>query len=315
MPNLIAQPRNFDRKVLVLKEEEDYGVDSVPTGLLNFVEARNVNLTSFEAETVDRNIILPWMGNGGKLITSIWSKLSFEIALTGAGAAGSAPKYSPIMLALGFAETLSAGVSATYNLISDGFSSASLHINVDGVWYKLIGFRGSASATINAKGIPVLKIDGASLYTAPVDGAMPAVDRTGWIVEDPVNSVNTGALKIGATDLPFSAFEWNVGGKVDRIDLPGPQKEVRVTNRAPTCSATVLAPTLAVFNPYALAEAGTPLVFSNTHGLAAGKKVKNDVKGKITNIAEDKIDGMGAYKLTITPEAVAGNDEITLTVL
>lgn len=315
MSNLLAQPRSWKKKAVIIKDEPGYGVDAVPTGAANFVEARNVTLTSFDAETTERNIELPYMGNGGKLITSIWSKLSFEIALTGGGAAGTAPKWGFLMLALGFAETVSAGVSVAYNLVSSGFDSLTAYVNIDGTLHKLVGCRGEASFALSAKGKPVLKVELTSLYTAPAEAAPPVLDRTGWLVEEAVNSVNTGKITVGGVDLAFSAFDWALGNKIARIDLPGPQREVAITDRNPTASATLLAPALSAFDPYAMAEGNTPITISNTHGTGAGKKVKSDLKVKVTGVAEDQIEGMLAYKLTFTPEPVAGNDEIALTIL
>lgn len=315
MPNLIANPRKWEKKAVLLKGETGYAVDAAPTGLLNWVEARNVSLTSFDAETAERNIEMPYMGNGGKVITSIWSKLSFEVALAGSAAPGTAPKLGPILLGGGFAETISAGVSTTYNLISDAFGSMTAYLNIDGTLYKFVGARTEIKGKITAKGTPMLTVDMSSLYTTPVEGAMPTISRTGWLLEEAVNSVNTGKLTLNGIDLAFSSLEWGCGNNLARIDLPGPQREVAIDGRKPTASTTVLAPALSVFNPYTLAESGAVVDITNTHGSAAGKKTKIDLKAKIIGVAEDKIEKMLAYKLTLEPFPDDGNDEIVLTFL
>lgn len=315
MANLLATPRFWKRKAVLIKEETAYGTDPVPTGLLNWIEARNVSLTSFEAETADRNIVMPFMGNGGSLITAIWSKLSFEVAIAGSGTLGTAAKWGPLMLGAGYAETVSAGASVTYNLVTEDFGSLTAYLNIDGTLYKFLGSRGEVKAKIAAKGIPVLTFEFTGLYTVPVGDAMPTIDRTGWTTECAVNSVNTGKLTVNAVDLAFSTFEWATGNQIARIDLPGPQREVAILDRKPSASATVLAPTLAVFNPYILAEANTPVDITNTHGTVAGKKVGTALKATISAVGETEVDGMLAYQLTFVPTPVAGNDEITLTLL
>lgn len=315
MPNVLATPRFWKRKAVLVKNEAAYATDAVPTGAANFIEARNVSLTSFDAETADRNIELPYMGNGGKLITSKWSKLSFDVALAGSGAAGTAPKWGALLLGLAFAETVNAGVSVVYNLVSQAFGSLTAYVNIDGALYKFVGSRGEVKAKLNAKGVPLLSIELTSLYTVPVADALPVVDRTGWTTEDAVNSANTGKLTMNGVDLAFSTLEWASGNQISRIDLPGPQVEVAIVDRKPTASVTVLAPALATFDPYALASAATIFTTTNTHGTVAGKKVKTDLKGKIVGIAEDQVDGMLAYRLTLEPTSVAGNDEIAVTVL
>lgn len=315
MANLLAAPRIWDKKAVILKSESAYGTDALPTGVANYIEARNVALTSFDAETIDRNIDLPHLGHGGVIVNTIWSKLSFEVALAPSGVAGTAPKWSSILLALGFAETVVASTSVTYNLVSASFVGVTAYLNIDGVNYKFVGCRGEGSVSMSTKGLPMLKVELTSGYTAPATGAMPALTKTGWTIEEAVNSVNTGKLTVNGIDLAWSTFDWACGNDIKRIDLPGPQREVAIADRKPSASATVLAPALGVFDPYALAVANTPILISNTHGLVAGKKVKTDLKATISGVSEEQIEGMVAYKLSFTPTPVAGNDEITLSLI
>jgi hypothetical protein len=315
MPNLIATPRVFDKKAVVLKKEVTYGVDPTPTGAANWFEARNVTLTSYDVETADRNVIENFLGHSGKVVAAKWSKLSFEIALAGSGVAGTAPKWGPMVLACAFAETVSAGVSVAYNLVSSAFSGVTAYMELDGVLYKFIGCRGNLKGRITAKGIPVLMVELTSVYTAPADGGITGIVKTGWTYEDAVNSVNTGKVTLNAVDLAFSSFEWDLANQIARINLPGPQVEVMIRDRAPTASLTVLAPLLAAFNPYALADAGTTVTLSNTHGTVAGKKVTTEAKVRVVGVSETEIEGMAAYQLGLDLVPVSGNDELTLTAL
>lgn len=54
--------------------------DAAPVATANYIEARNVSLTAYDAETVDRNIEMPVMGSNGKPVLPAWAKLSFEVA-------------------------------------------------------------------------------------------------------------------------------------------------------------------------------------------------------------------------------------------
>lgn len=316
MPNIITAPR-FEKNtaVLVKTEGASYGVDSTPSGAANWIEARNLQFNPYDAETQDRNIVFPWMGAAGKTVVSQWGKLTFDFLCAGAGAAGSAPKWSPFALGGGFAETISVGVSAVYNLVSSGFGSNTCWINKDGVYHKLIGGRNELKFKGMAKGIPVFSAEIDCLYVGPVAGALPAVTRTGWGVDEGVNSVNTTKLTINAIDFAFQELNWALGNKLARINLPGPQLEVAITDRAPSLDTTVLAPPLATFDPFALATAGTNVAATVTHGSAAGKKVTMAFKLVLTNVDYATVDGMLGYKLVFEPTPVSGNDEITITVL
>ncbi|MFZ6747425.1 phage tail tube protein [Undibacterium sp. Ren11W] len=315
MANLIAQPRKWKNKAVLIKLEATYGVDATPTGAANWIEARNVNLTPMDTEKVATNIILPYMGNSGSIVVGQWAKLSFDVALAPSGVVGTAPKWAPLIMACGMAETIAPGVSVNYNLVSNAFSSVVGYINIDGTLHKLCGMRGEVKGKVNAKGAPMLSFSFDALYLMPATDGMPVVTRTGWKLEEGVNSKNTAPVSIDGIALSYSAFDWSIGNKVARIDLPGPQYGIEISDRSPQASITVLAPDLAVFNPFAMADAGTTVPVSATHGSAAGKKIKTDLKARIVGVDYDQIDEMTAYKLTLEPLPVNGNDEIALSCL
>jgi hypothetical protein len=317
VPNLITTPRLWRNKAILAKLEGAgaYGVDTTPTGAANWIEARNVSLTPMDTEKVARNIDLPYLGSSGNINVANWSKFGFDVAMAASGVAGTAPKWSPLMMGCGCAETISPGISVAYNLVSTNFSSICAYINIDGVLHKLLGGRGECKGKMSAKGTPMFSYSFDVLYIAPVTDGMPAVTRTGWVIEEGVNSVNTLPITIDGTDLAFSSFEWSFGNKIARIDLPGPQREIAITDRAPQASVIVLAPGLDVFDPFALVDAGEVLDMTATHGQTVGKKVKTDIKARIINVDYDRIDEMLAYKLTLEPTPVVGNDEVAITCL
>lgn len=315
MSNLLATPRFWDKKAVALKLETGYGVDATPTGAANWMEARNISLKSFDAETAERNIELPHFGRGGSLIVARWASLSFSIALASSGTLGTAPKWAPALLGCGTAETVSAGVSVTYNLVSAALPSVSAYLEIDGVLYKFVGARGNCKLGITAKGIPELMFEFQSVFAVPATGTISGIVKTGWQVEEGVNATNTGKITLNAIDLAFSKLDVDFGNSLARINLPGPQVEVAITDRQPTASVTVLAPALAVFDPYSLANSGATVALTNTHGSAATKRVKTDLNVRVTGVQEEDIDGMLAYALTLEPTPVSGNDEITLTCL
>lgn len=315
MANLLTNTRKWKRKSILFKTEGSYGVDAIPTGAANWIEARNVSLTPMDNEKVARNIDLPYFGTAGSVITSTWAKLSFDVAMVGSGTAGTAPKWAPLLMACGMAQTISAGVSVIYNLVSALIPSVTAYINIDGTLHKLLGCRGEAKVKKTAKGTPMINFTFDALYLTPLADPLPAVNRTGWQLEEGVNSINTTAVSLNAVNLSFSDFEYSLGNKISRIDLPGPQREITITDRAPQSSITILAPDLADFNPFTLAEAGTTVPLSVTHGSVAGKKVKSDLQVVIVGVDYDRIEENLAYKLTLEPKPVSGDDEIAITCL
>lgn len=313
MANVIAQPRFWKKKAILIKSELAVGTDAVPTGAANWIEARNVSFTPLDAETVDRNIEQPYFGNGGKLITGKYSSLSFEVALVGPGVSGTAPKIAPLLLACAFAETLEPDLSAAYNLVSEAIGAVTAYIVIDGTRHRMVGCRGTCTVSLSAKGIPLLKFDMQSIYTEPDAQPMPVVDKSGWPIEQPVTAATTDGLVLNGVVLAYSTLELSLGNQLARIDLPGPQVEVAITDRQPTMSATVLAPGLGVFNPFALATSGDVIAIGTTHDMREGYHVDLDAQVRVIGVEYEQIEGMAAYKLNLEPTPVAGNDEIALT--
>ncbi|MGO4380373.1 phage tail tube protein [Pseudoduganella sp. RAF53_2] len=315
MPNIVSSPRLFKKKVVLAKLETAYGTDVTPSGAANWIEARNVSLTPMDVEKADRNIDIPSLGSSGSIIVAAWAKLAYDVAMAPSGSAGVAPKWAPLLQACGFAETVTPTTSVTYNLVSADFDSLTSYINMDGTLHKMPGMRGEVKAKMPAKGLPMFSFSFDSVYVQPVSGLPPVISRTGWTIEEGVNSANTGPATINGVDLAFSNLEWALGNKIGRVDLPGPQVEVQITDRSLTGSITVLAPPLADFDPFALARSGATVPVTTTHGSAAGKKLQMDLLVRITGADYDQVEGMLAYKLTLEGPPVLGNDEIALTLL
>lgn len=380
--------RTWKKKAVLLGMEATYGIDPALVSA-DWFEARNVSLVPFEADTVDRGVVQPWMGNGGKLIVSVRQKLSFDVALAGSGVAGVAPKIGKLLRGTGFAETLNAlhggtaaaggasnitlapGASAandTYNsmsivitagtgigqsrvvsayvgatkvatvsvawvtppdatsvysirdkveytLISDAFESLAFYIEIDKVKHIGTGVRGNATVVLDAKGIPLLRVELTALFTAPSDVSPLTVDRTGWPYERPVNSKNTLVCTVNGVNSFYSKFGFNQGNRVSHDDYPGGYEVIKIGDRQPTANISMLAELLATFDPFTLAEAGTNVAVQVVHGTTVGSKVQVDLKTKITGAAYENINDSVGYALTLSPDPVSGNDEIKLTFL
>ena len=134
-----------------------------------------------------------------------------------------------------------------------------------------------------------------------------------WL-EEPVTADNTSPLTINGVDLAMSAFSLDLANQLSRINLPGPQVEVAIGDRQPSGSCTVLCPALGVFDPFALAKAGTNVAMQVTHGSAAGKQAVIDAKAVLTNVSYTEVERLAAYTITFEPTPVSGNDEFALTI-
>jgi hypothetical protein len=320
MANVVAAPQLFKTKTIFAATESTYGTAAAIAGA-NWAEARNVSLTPFDAQVVDRGIVLPFKGRRAGLASVPSVKLSFDIALAPSGTAGTAPKWATMLLGCGWAETVVATTSVTYNLVSTGEQSLTLvYFDADNK-HTITGARGSVSFKLGKGGIPLMSFSFTGIYNAPVvatlTNAMPTIVRTGWTDEQLVDSrYTTGSINAGtAVPLAFSEFNVDQANDVKYIDLPGPQTSVQISDRAPTGSISLLAPPLATLDVYALVAANTAFTVSAMHGTGAGKIATLAVKARATGVSTVEIDGFKGYQLTLQPEPVlaTGNDEISLT--
>jgi energy-coupling factor transporter ATP-binding protein EcfA2 len=144
--------RSFARKLILAKVETTSGSDPVPTAALNAIEARNVQFTPLDGAYVENDIEAPYYGALAEIATSQSAKLSFDIALQGSGAAGTAPAYGPLLRGCGLAEkilaaahtgTAQAGGASTITLAA---SASAVDNAYQGMFLTLTGGTGSGQS-------------------------------------------------------------------------------------------------------------------------------------------------------------------------
>lgn len=310
------EPRFWRKKAVLVKSEVTYGVDPIPTGAANAIEVRNVSFTPMKNKVVEQNIEQPYMGNQQELVVGTSVSLNFDVAVAGSGAAGTAPGYGPLHLACGMSQTISAGVSTVYNLVSALFGSATIYINIDGVLHKLLGCRGDRDVKLAGGSVPVYSYKFTGLYGGVVDAAMPALTMTAWQLPLTVNNVNTGEFSIDgfATNL----YELSImGGNqvIHRDDIVGVE-DVQITDRKATGSITIQAPKQADHDFYSLVKAATVVPIAVTHGTVAGNKVKFELLAQLKDPTLGEKNGVATMTLGLRLKPTsAGNDEIVETVM
>lgn len=306
--------RYFRKLILLAKSDVTYGTDPVPTGGANAMVAHGVELSPLDGEEVERANMQPYFGNFQTLVATQFMRLRFAIELAGGGAAGTAPKFAPLLLACAMSETVSAGVSVTYAPVSANLGSVTIYCNIDGKNHKLISARGNAKPGLNAKGKPVINFDFMGLFlpasTPVADTALPAPTYTGWQAPLPMNKANTTASLHGIA-VNCSAFELDAGNQVEKRDLTGVDT-VEITDRKSTGSITFEDTTQAVKDWVGAARAKTLGNLSIAHGTTAGNIVTISAAGTCElgkpSYGNDQGVVMTTIPLRFVPTS-AGNDE------
>lgn len=307
-------PKSMKNMVLLAKQEVTPGVDPVPTPAANSILVRAFTPQMINAEFVERNNIRGYKGNFGSLAVGVHRVFEFEVELAGSGAAGTAPKWGPLLMACGFSETLVASTTATYAPISAGDTTVTLYGYLDGLLFKMTGCKGTVSFELNAKAIPVMKFKFIGEYSTATDTTFPTgMVFTGFIKPLTVGKVNTPTFTLHGLAAVCQSLSFDVANSLvyrDLIGASGPYS----SDRKPTGSATIEVPTVAAANFGELARLGTEGALQVIHGLVAGNIIQVDMPKTQFNsaptISNDNEIAMLGLQFSINPNA--GNDEIVI---
>lgn len=304
------------KKILLVKIEPTYGVDAVPTGAANAVLARNVRITPLEQMFEERGVVTEgYFGGQQQIVAGDYVKLECEVEAAGAGAAGTAPAYGPLLRACGLSETITASVKVEYKPVSSGFEAVTMYFYVDGVLCKLLGARGSVTPRFNSKGIPVFAFAFTGLYTPVTDGANPTPTLTGFKAPLAVNRANTPTFTLHGYAAKVASFESGLNNEVVYRNLVG-EESVQIVDRKPAGRVSIENVTVATKDFWSIARAGTKGALQLIHGTAAGAKVQLDAPAvQLLKPAVDEADGIQMLGMDLLLLPSAGNDELTITVL
>lgn len=301
--------------LLMVKIQPTPFTDSVPTAALNSILARGIAPQPVNAEFADRNLIRPYFGNMGKVQVQSFSTIDFEVELAGAGAAGTAPKYGPLLRACGFSETISAAVKVDYAPITSAQEAVTIYCFLDGIRYVMTDCKGSVSFELNAKNIPVMKYKFYGFKATVADIANPTgSDFTGFQTPLAVNKQNTPTFNLHGIAVKATSCGVDMQNQVDYRNYIG-SEAITFTDRKPTGKATFELDTQAVKDWWTVINAGTLSTMQMIHGLTAGNIIQLDApKVQLTNPNITDDNGLAFLDVGLELQPNIGNDELLLSV-
>lgn len=306
-------PRYFRNRAILAKTETVYGTDAVPTGAANAMQMTNVTFNPSVGEEVSRDLVVPWMGHQGVILTGSHATLSGEVEMAGAGAAGDAPAYGSLLRACGLAEVIDVGVDVQYSPVSSAFEAVSIYFNADGVNHVLLGARGTFTLNLTPRQIPRFAFSFTGLLGTVSDTALPTVDLSAFVKPLPVNKANTTFSLHGLAGA-CEGVTMDITNDIQPRFLIG-HESIQQVDRMMTGSAVMEAVSLATKNWFAIADAHTTGVLAAQHGATAGNIVKFDapaVQIGRPNYGETQKIINNTLPLMFTTQA--GNDEFLITV-
>lgn len=304
--------RLFRKPAILADIEADYAVSAAPVAA-NAMIGTNVSLTPLEADEVDRDLYLPYLGNQGIILAGIHARLELEVEIAGAGTAGDAPKYGPLLRMCGLAETLAVGVDATYSIVEDAVESGTIFFEMDGVRHVLLGARGNVSMNFAPKGIPRYRFAITGLLGTITDQPLTQVTMDGWQTPLECSSSNTTMSLHGWASVAEN-LTIDLGNTVTPRFLIG-SESVIISNRRSTGTAVVEAKSLAEIDWFGAALSRARGALSMVHGTAAGNIVEVTAPAiEIGKITQGQTDGILNYSVPLSLCPVTGRDELQIIV-
>jgi len=318
--------RYIRNTAILAKIESTYGTDSTPTEAANALLVSNVSINPLSAANVDRDLVRPYMGASEQLVGTAYIDLSFDIELSGAGAAGTAAAYGPLLRACGFAETLSASVRAEYNLVTPVADSVSIYYFSDGVKHIAKGCRGTLSLKMSAGGRPVLSFKFLGLDGGVTAASPSALTLTAFKTPSVISEPNTGDLTFGATytaatptltggtGYPSQGIELDLGNAVNYTPLLGGES-VDISQRQVTGKILLDLTAAQEVTFMASVKSNTLQSLGLMHGTTAGYKVMIFMPAaQLINPSKAEVNGklMIGYDIRALPSS--GNDELKIVV-
>lgn len=305
----------IQNQLILAKLQPLAGTDAAPTAAANAILCSNITPVPLNAEWADRNLIKPYFGSSGKVLTGAHSRISFQVEIAGAGAAGTAPKWGTLLRGCAMAETITAATDVKYSPVTSDQEFLTLWYYLDGTLHKMTDAKGNVTFTLNAKGIPVMQYEFIGLQVAPIDVAQPTdADYSDFLDPLAVNKQNTAAWSLHGYTGPMESLSINLNNQLVYRNVVG-EEGIRITDRKATGSISMGAVAVATKNWFATIKAATKGALSITHGTVPGNIVQLDApKVQLTDPSQAESDGIALLNANLEVEPDAGNDELVITV-
>jgi hypothetical protein len=303
----------LSRKRLILAETEStYSTDPTPTEASNAILVRNVEVTPLEVETVNRELVRPFLGQADQLLASERVLINFEVELAGSGTAGTAPAYGPLLEACRCTETVSAGTSVTYAPNSDATpSSVTIYFNNDGVLHKATGCRGTFSLNCEVGQIPFISFEMTGIYSAPSDVSISGPTYSNQAAPLVFKNGNTSSFSVFSYSGALQSLSFELSNEVIYRELVGGTKGVEITDRAPSGECVIEAVSIATKDFFSAATGSSTGNLTFQHGSSAGN-IATFTAAQIDLGGPSYSDQDGIQMLTLpyiaTPTSAGNND-------
>ena len=309
----MPDPIKYRKMLLLSKRESTYATDPTLTGAANAVLAKNVTINPMEGQDLNRDLILPYLGNQGMIPAGLYSTLQFDTEIAGSGTAGVAPAWGELMRGAGFAETILEDTSVSYNPISDSMESLYQKFWVGSTLHVLRGVRGNGTVTKDAQGIPIIRWQMWGLYVDPSEATPATGTFSAYKKPLVVNKENT-SFSVADIPLVMRNFSFDFANQVEPRLLVN-KENIELVDRAERINLVVEAVPVTTLDIYGKARRQETVECEIVHGKTAGNICTINAPScqilRPTGYQNNQ--GIAEWPLVLAPQPVSGNDQFTLT--
>lgn len=266
----------FRKKALLAKVETTYGTDAAPTGALNAIQTRNLQIEPLNGDPLEFDVDTELLGAKAMSLVGRHVKITFEVAAAGSGVAGTAPAWGVLMRGAGHTETLDATLGsekATYKPLDTDTPSLTMWVLVGRTLHKVTGSRGSVKFSSKKREYPWLQFEFMGLFSSPIDqNTSLGTVLTAFLQPQPFRA-DVVEFELGANLAGLHEVSVDFGQKVEFYEHSEEEQIMQVDRKA-NWQATIEEPDIGTHNYYADVNNDTVMAFSYVHGTVAGNIVE-----------------------------------------
>lgn len=300
----------FRKKTLLGKLEVTYGLDPTPTGALNAMLTKDLEIMPLEGESLKRGLDKESLGADLGTLVGKHVKLTFKIEVAGSGAAGTAPAWGAALVACGHSATISAGVSVTYAPIDDA-ASITFYMKHDKVLHQIHGARGKVKLVTGERKYAYLEFEFIGLFETPTESLVSL---------SPVTTAFTKPVPFRAANVESEIFgnliclrEMTMDfGQSNQFFECSESETIELEEREGSFDVKFVEPLISVHNYYDDASNDVAGELNYVHGTVAGNIVEFVApNAQITKIARENQQGNMVLACT-GPIARVGSAEYSI---